>query len=437
MTKATTQLLQNEPTEQNNNTDNFDQVTPWQASLAKRIPPLPLLIPLLALLTICAAFVNDAFSPALQSMVHDFNTTIENMQKVISYNLIGMGIGTLIFGPFIDRYGRKTALIFCSLAGIIVNFTMIHAPNYHSLIVIRICQGIIFGGLSSTPEVMIKDIFSPRKFVIHNAWLITLFLFGPALSPLIGGYIFVWAGWHWIFYSVCIFLALGIIFILFYIPETLDPSKVQAFRPKQIAQNFKQILTTKPAVLLIIISTTLTVAVFGFPTLLPAIYLVDYHVAPDKFGYFTFSLVLLQIVGIQLNKFIMKRGLSPLKVWLAATSVQAIFTLANFVVAAKFLSVPSIIIVLGLNMLLNGFQIANMTILYLMNFPSFTGTAVSLLTFIRLVVPGLIIGWVSMLPRHMGATLLLLNAGLILICTCLAWVYYLCFSSKHISHKSN
>ncbi|RIY33561.1 hypothetical protein CJP74_01470 [Psittacicella melopsittaci] len=411
---------------------SFEQTTPWQEQLKDKLPPLAILIPLLALLTIMSAFVNDAFSPTLQSMAQDFETNITQMQKIISYNLIGMGIGVLIFGPIIDRYGRKSALVACSILGILVNLAMINAPSYNWLIAIRICQGIIFGGLSSTPEVMIKDAFSPRRFIILNAWLITLFLFGPALSPLIGGYIFIWWGWQWIFYSVCLVLALAIVIVVFFVPETLDPKNVQAINPKRILSNFGQILRTRPAVLLIINSTLLTCAVFGFPTLLPAIYLEDYNVAPQVFGYYTFALVLLQIVGIQLNKFVMKRGYSPIKVWLWATSIQALFTLANFtlVLQPQWLSVLSIIIVLGLNMTLNGFQIGNMTVTYLMYFPQMTGTALSLLTFVRLVVPGLIIGLVASLPRHAGATLLALNACLIICCCLGAWLFSLKYGHK-------
>ncbi|RIY34949.1 MFS transporter [Psittacicella gerlachiana] len=406
--------------------DSFEQITPWQQELQRKLPPIGILIPLLAILTIMSAFVNDAFSPALQTMAQDFESSLEQMQKIISYNLIGMGLGVLIFGPLIDRYGRKKALIICSFLGILINLAMINAPSYTWLIIIRIGQGIIFGALSATPEVMIKDIFSPRRFVIFNAWLITLFLFGPALSPLIGGYIFIWFGWHWIFYGVCIVLAISIFIVLCFIPETLDPSKVQSIKVKQISKNFWQILSTKPALLLIINSTLLTCAVFGFPTLLPVIYLEDYQLAPQVFGYYTFALVLLQIVGIQLNKLTMKHGFSPLKVWLAATSVQAFFTLANFtlVLNPQWLSVTSIILVLGLNMALNGFQIGNMTVTYLMYFPQMTGTAVSLLTFIRLTIPGILIGWLTMLPRYQGATLLFINGCLILICCLGSWYFY-------------
>ncbi|RIY34559.1 hypothetical protein CKF54_00090 [Psittacicella hinzii] len=407
--------------------NDFEQLTPWQSQLQQKLPAISLLIPLLAILTILSSFVNDAFSPALQTMAQDFAVSLEQVQKIISYNLIGMAIGILLLGPLIDRFGRRRILLGLCFAGIGVNLAMINAPSYSWLIVIRICQGIIFGGISLIPEVMIKDIFSPRRFVIYNAWLITLFLFGPALSPLVGGYIFVYLGWHWIFYFVCLALMLAIVLVSCLVPETLDPTKVQSIKVKPILANFATILTTAPALLLIANSTILTCAVFGFPTLLPAIYLEDYQVAPQHLGYYTFALVLLQIVGIQLNKISVKRGYSPIKVWLVASSLQALFTMVNFTIALNpaWLSVGTIIIALGLNMTLNGFQIGNMTVTYLMYFPQMTGTAVSLLTFIRLLVPGILISFIITLPRQAGATLLLLNAGLILLSFTGAWLFYL------------
>lgn len=286
---------------------------------------------------------------------------------------------------------------------------------------LRVCQGVIFSGLGIIPSVILKDIFSTRKFLVYNSWLVTIFLFAPALAPLFGSYVMVFTNnnWHWIFNIISALVVIcGLVFLVS-IPETLDPEKQQAFNTKRIIINYGVITSNPKSFLLIFINCILSVAGFSFPTLMPAIYIIDFGVSPEVFSWYPFFLCAAVIVGIQLNQFFIRKGFSPVFLWKFGVWFIMTSCILNLGVSLGWfgveLSPNSILMVIMFNVILNPFLVGNMMGLYLMDYNNMTGTASSWLTALRLLFSGVLIGYISNLPRYNGATLLLSNAFIIFL----------------------
>ncbi|MFC6276543.1 MFS transporter [Psittacicella hinzii] len=402
----------------------FDAITPFQVELRKKIPHVAWLILILAFFPGYVGLANDAITPAINELSHDFNANLSQVQAIVPYFVLGMGIGQFLWGPTIDRFGRKTVAVLCVALAIILNFVMVIIKDYNSLVAVRIAQGVVYSGMGAVPSIVLKDVFSPRDFVIYNSWLITLFLFAPAIAPLFGGWVLIHLSWPWIYNIISGLMLISVILYLVLIPETLDPEKRQPFNTVRIIKNYGSILRSPRSVWLIILNSIFSITIFSFPTLLPAIYITDYGVSSDHFGYYFLPLILSIIVGVQLNQFMVKRGRSPARLWLFGAIAQVISTLVNFYVVYYALGVNSILIALCINVVFNGFQIGNMMAIYLMQYPHMTGTATSLITAIRLVVPGVLVSMISHLDRHNGATLLISNAVVILICSAMSIIFH-------------
>lgn len=106
----------------------FDYESDFQIELQKRIPPVYILVVVLAVLSMFSGLVNDAFVPAIQEMSNDFNVPPSSIQKLVSLYLIGSGIGQLFWGPFMDRFGRKKLVVVTCLLGILTNFGFVMVP---------------------------------------------------------------------------------------------------------------------------------------------------------------------------------------------------------------------------------------------------------------------------------------------------------------------
>ncbi|MDQ0305011.1 MFS transporter [Ancylobacter polymorphus] len=99
-------------------------------SRALRVPPLWLL----ALFTFSGTLAMHIFVPALPRAALELDASIASMQLTVSFYILGLAAGQLVYGPLSDRFGWHPILI-CGLllytaAGIGCTF----APDAHALV---------------------------------------------------------------------------------------------------------------------------------------------------------------------------------------------------------------------------------------------------------------------------------------------------------------
>jgi DHA2 family multidrug resistance protein len=122
-----------------------------------------------------------------------------------------------------DRFGRKNYLIF-SLIGFTFSSVLCGmATSLSMLIVARVLQGLAGGGLLAKAQSILFETFSreeqPAAQAIFGIGVIT----GPALGPVLGGYLTDNLGWRWIFF---INLPVGILAV--FLAMTFLPSDKEA-----------------------------------------------------------------------------------------------------------------------------------------------------------------------------------------------------------------
>ena len=69
------------------------------------------LLILLGALSAFGPFVTDMYLPSLPSMVDDYNTSVSMVQMGLSFSMLGLALGQLLFGPLSDKYGRRMPVI--------------------------------------------------------------------------------------------------------------------------------------------------------------------------------------------------------------------------------------------------------------------------------------------------------------------------------------
>src|SRR3954462_14998906 len=69
-----------------------------------------LTIILMGLLTAIAPLSIDMYLPAFPAIAKDLHTTISEVTLSLSSFFIGISAGQLLYGPLLERYGRKTPL---------------------------------------------------------------------------------------------------------------------------------------------------------------------------------------------------------------------------------------------------------------------------------------------------------------------------------------
>lgn len=70
------------------------------------------LILFLGMLSAFGPFVIDMYLPALPEMTEVFRCDASTVQLGLTFCMVGLACGQLIFGPLSDKYGRKPVLVF-------------------------------------------------------------------------------------------------------------------------------------------------------------------------------------------------------------------------------------------------------------------------------------------------------------------------------------
>ncbi|WP_300727534.1 multidrug effflux MFS transporter [Pseudomonas sp.] len=184
----------------------------------------------------------DMYLASLPEIAREFSASFTRVQLTLTFFLLAMGAGQLIFGPIVDAYGRRRPL----LAGLVI-FTLCSlgaawAPTLQALIAFRFVQGL---GSALTLVVimsMVRDVSQGVTATKLFALLMTIEGVAPILAPALGGVIDTHYGWR----AVMLVLAgLGLIVTcnsFLSLPETLAPANREPLRFGSAWQSYLAIL---------------------------------------------------------------------------------------------------------------------------------------------------------------------------------------------------
>ncbi|KAI0179070.1 MFS general substrate transporter [Hypoxylon sp. FL1284] len=175
------------------------------------------------LLVVNATFASSSPSGCLGSISEEFNVSEEVAGLTITLFLLGYCAGPLIFAPLSEFYGRRWIFYATFLLYIAFNFLCAFAPNFGSLLVGRFLTGtFVSAPLSNGPGVL-ADLWGPVERGNAMAVFSCMVWVGPALGPIVSGFLQLTKDWRWSFY-VLLWLGGGTALPMFTIPETFGPA---------------------------------------------------------------------------------------------------------------------------------------------------------------------------------------------------------------------
>lgn len=181
------------------------------------------LIVFLGWLSAFGPFVIDMYLPALPEMAEMFHCDTSVIQLGLTFCMVGLAIGQLLFGPISDKYGRRPILILTLLIFVGASLICCLSTSIHIFIAARFLQGIGGAGGIVLSRSIAADIYSGRELAKLIAILSAINNIAPVAAPVAGGIVAHAWGWQGIF---IVLLALGIILIImcFFLKESLENS---------------------------------------------------------------------------------------------------------------------------------------------------------------------------------------------------------------------
>ncbi len=161
------------------------------------------------------------FAPAVPELMIEFGSTSTFKGTfVVSVYVLGQAIGPLLAAPMSELYGRQPAYLISNILFVVFTVACAVSSNLNMLIGFRFLAGCAGATPTTIGGATIGDIFAPDKRGGAMAvWGMGVQL-GPALGPLIGGFLSQAKGWRWVFWLQTIVGGVVCIFGMVFMRET-------------------------------------------------------------------------------------------------------------------------------------------------------------------------------------------------------------------------
>src|SRR5580692_5663955 len=100
------------------------------------------IIPLLGGLSVVSPFAIDMYLPAFKDLAAEFGVPSTTISLTLSSYFIGLALGQVVYGPLLDRFGRKRPLAIGLGLFVLASIGCTVAPGIHTLIALRFVQAL-------------------------------------------------------------------------------------------------------------------------------------------------------------------------------------------------------------------------------------------------------------------------------------------------------
>ncbi|MEY2800824.1 MAG: hypothetical protein RL513_408 [Pseudomonadota bacterium] len=391
------------------------------AHLLWRAPRWALAV-LLALLGMLGPFSIDTYLPAFAGIARALQASPLQMQQTLSAYLFGFAFMNLFHGALSDSFGRRPVVLWGVAMFTLASAGCALSQTIGQLVFFRGLQGLSAGAGIVISRAVIRDMFPPDQAQKVMSQVTIYFGVAPAIAPLIGGWLFVHADWHSIFWFLT-----GVGLLLWVanyrlLPETLHADHRQAFHPRNLMQGYWQLGSSPRFLLLALASGIPFNGLFLYVLAAPAFLGEHLALGPTQFFWF----FVLSILGIMLGAWASGRlagKIAPKRQIRHGFVIMLGTSLAN--VAANFIwsphpswsMLPIAVFAFGWALM-----VPVVTLLVLDLYPQRRGMASSLQAVIGSTANGVVAGAITPLVMHSTRALAL--TSLAMMCVGLAaWIY--------------
>ncbi|MDQ4142052.1 MAG: multidrug effflux MFS transporter [Bacteroidota bacterium] len=291
------------------------------------------LILILGTLTALGPFSIDMYLPGFPAIAKDLRTTVAEVALSLSSFFIGISAGQLLYGPLLDRFGRKNPLYAGLVVYVISSVACAMATSIESLVVLRFIQAIGSCAAAVASVAMVRDLFP----IEDNAKVFSLLMLvvgvSPMVAPTVGGYVTAGFGWEMVFLILAGMGAVILAAVYFGLPESSSPDPTYSLKPKPILTNFFAVLKV-PQFYTYAFSGAISFAgLLAYVSGSPLLFMEIFKVGEKQYGWI-FAFLSIGLIGAsQVNSVLLKKYRSE-QIILTALFCQT-FTAILFVIATN------------------------------------------------------------------------------------------------------
>lgn len=355
-----------------------------------------LLIMILGSLTALAPFSIDMYLPGFPDIARSLHTSSENVALSLSSFFIGISAGQLLYGPLLDKYGRKPPLFAGLAVYIAASIGCYFSASIEMFIAMRFIQAIGGCAASVASITMVRDIFPVKDNAKVFALLILVLGASPMIAPTVGGYVTEAFGWQLIFIILALIAVLITLSVIFFLPESYKPDPTYSLKPRPIINGFISVIKTPQFYTYAISGGIAFSGLFAYISSSPVVFMEVFKVSSKTYGW-VFALLSVGFIGSsQVNSFLVKKYKSQQIVNAALISMVIISVLFLVGSMQNVLGLAGTIIMIFLVLCCVGIISPNTSALALAPFEKNAGTASALLGAFQMCIGSVVSVGVSM-----------------------------------------
>lgn len=373
------------------------------------------LILILGLLSAIGPFSIDTYLSGFPSIATDLNVTVDDVSYSLSSFFIGISVGQLIYGPLLDRFGRKTPLLIGLVIYFLASVGCALATSIEMLIALRFLQAL--GGCVGmvAPRAIVRDSFPVEESAKIFSTLILILGVSPIIAPTVGSYMITAMGWHSVFWlqagmGVLLFFA-----VIFKLAESKNPDQSISLKPQHIIPTFFNIFKNPQFFTYAFAGSMVSGGVYAYLSGSPFVFMKIYKVTEQQYGWIFGLLAGGLILSSQLNNLALKKYRSEQIVRVVLTIQTVVGILLCLGSVTDGLNLYSTILLIFIFLCCQGFSFPNSSALSLVPFSKEAGSASALLGAIQMGIGSLAAALVGVLSNGTSVPMTAVMAGCALL----------------------
>ncbi|RYZ55323.1 MAG: Bcr/CflA family multidrug efflux MFS transporter [Proteobacteria bacterium] len=302
-----------------------------------------LLVGILGTLTAFGPLSIDMYLPAFPEIAKEFVAPIASIQLSLTSFFIGLATGQVLYGPLIDRFGRKPPVYLGLVIYVLASIACAFAPNTELLITARFAQALGACGGMVASRTIVRDLFNETESARVFSLLMLVMGVAPILAPLLGGYVTMAFGWRALFAILAILSLLCLLGVYLLLPETRGPNPENKL--SSALKNYVEIAKSRRFMGFAIAGGLAQAGMFAYITGSPFVFIEIFKIPAEHYGWIFGSNAFGLIAASQINMRLLKKY-HPEKIIRVSFVVLALSGLA--LLTSAYLNLGFIVLLLPL-----------------------------------------------------------------------------------------
>ena len=129
-----------------------------------------------------------------------YNVSIPRVALTTGLYMMGLGLGSVIASPTAILFGKRPVYLVAIIIFLLTSIWCALSPNYPSLVIARIVQGMAVSPVECLPSATVAEIFFLHERAYRLGIYTLLLLGGKNLIPLVSAVIIQSLSWRWVFW---------------------------------------------------------------------------------------------------------------------------------------------------------------------------------------------------------------------------------------------